>query len=213
MYYICILMAYINLIAGSIRGRLGQFYGQKGRSQPVIKAIPFSKRPPTSLQISSVRAFEALNRLSGSICRLFWPYLGLKRGPVLRHNIVASWLRSCISNHIFDPAKLSTAIPADNTLSINSFFIIPSSSSGHLEISLTPPYPGSSGGAFYYTVIDSAAKKVVEGVAFDNDISVDFYIEPVPLSTYYCVAFRSDRVNGKYKVHGLAVDSVDIPAF
>ena len=213
MPYIYIYMAYINLIAGSIRGRLGQFYGQKGRSQQVIKAVPFSKRPPTSLQRSSLRAFEALNRLAGSICRLFWPYLGLKRGPVLRHNIVTSWLRSCISNHTFDPNKLSTAIPADNTLFIRSFIINPSLSSGHLEILLTPPYPSSSGGAFYYTVIDSAARKVIEGVSFDNDISIDFYIEPVPLSTYYCIAFRSDRVNGKYKAHGLAVNRIDIPLF
>lgn len=206
-------MAYINLIAGSIRGRLGQFYGQKGRSQPVIKAVLFSKRPPTPLQKSSFRAFVALNRLSGSICRLFWPYLNLKSGPVLRHNVVASWLRSCISDHIFDPIKLSAAIPADNTLSINSFFISPSFSYGHLEISLTPSYPGSSGVAFYYTVIDSAARKVVEGVSFDNGISIDFYIEPILLATYYCIAFRSDLINGKYKVHGLAVDSVVVPPF
>ncbi len=204
-------MAFLNLLGGNFIGRLGTYYGARSRSGVVVKVVPFSKAPPTESQVANVRAFEALNRLASTIARIFWEYLGLNQGNMHRHNSVASWLRACIATHIFIPADIALVIPEDGSLSISAFTINAPALIGHLTFSLTAPYPSASGGAYMFAVYDQYGYKVAYGVGDGAGADFDFSGIFVPGRTYYASAFRSDKVDGAFVVHGYAVASVTVP--
>jgi len=201
-------MAYLNFLAGNFIGSLGSFYGSRSKAGVVIKAIPFSKAPPTDLQTKNVRAFEALNRLAAAIAKDFWPYMGLKEGNMLRHNRVASFLKPAISDHSFTPSNISYVIPQDGTLSIQSFSLSVADQMGALRLTLTAPYPGDSGGAFFYIVFDSLGVKVFKGIGTGSGINVTFPAIVSPEQTYYAMAFRSDKVNNHFFLHGFSCKSL-----
>jgi hypothetical protein len=104
-------MAFMNLLQSKFTGQMGQVVGSKWKNRNVIKSSIFSKAPPTAKQTDNVRAFEALNRISGVLAKHAWKYLGLKDKNMLRHNAVASWLKPAIQNHIFEPELIAEVIP------------------------------------------------------------------------------------------------------
>jgi len=201
-------MAYLNFLAGNFIGSLGSFYGSRSKAGVIIKAVPFSKAPPTALQTNNVRAFEALNRLAAVIAKDFWPYMGLKEGGMLRHNRVASFLKAAISDHTFTPSNISYVIPQDGSLSIQSFSLSVANQTGSLRLTLTAPYPGDSGGAFFYIVFDNLGLKVFKGTGIGSGINVTFPAIVSPEQTYHTMAFRSDKANNHFVLHGFAYTSL-----
>jgi hypothetical protein len=205
-------MAFLNLLGGNFVGRLGTYYGSRSKVGVVTKVVPFSKAPPSVEQMQNVRAFEALNRVAAVIARAFWPFLGLVQGLMHKHNRVASWLRTAIVTHVFLPASIADVIPEDGTLSILSFTLNPAAFSGHLQLSLSAPYPGASGGAFLYMVFDQFGYKYLYGTGVGSGINLDFPGSFPPGRTFYAMAFRSDKVGGSFFVHGYDLAFVTLPA-
>ncbi len=205
-------MAFLNLLGGNFIGRLGTYYGSRSRSGVVVKVVPFSKAPATESQVANVRAFEALNRISATIARMFWAYLGLNQGPMHKHNAVAAWLKACIATHLFIPADIGLVIPEDGSLEISEFSINAPALIGHLTFTLSAPYPSASGGAYLFMIFDQYGYRVAYGVGDGAGADFDFSGIFIPGRTYYAAAFRSDLVGESFNVHGYAVASVTVPA-
>lgn len=203
-------MAYINILKGGFTQRLGTIYGVRSKYGNVVKVVPFSKAPPTDLQTSSVRAFEALNRISAGIAKKFWNYLGLKQGDMHRHNRVASWLSTCVSDHRFDPYKIANVIPSDGSVSISEFFVSNTESYGNVKITVQPPDPSLSGGGLFVMVFDSQGKKYLANTFTGLSLSIDFFgVFPSPM-TFFAMAFRSDKTVKGFNVHGFSIRSFTI---
>lgn len=201
-------MAYINLLKGNFTQRLGTFYGAKQKTGVVLKCIPFSKAPPTKTQTESVRAFEALNRVSAIIAKEMWPYLGLKQGNMHKHNRVASWLASCVTGHIFSPFRMQDVIPSDGTATITSFTLYHLNDYGNVTGTVSPPDPSLSGGKTLVLVFDnfghSYFHKAIDGLSFN----FNFYCVFFPTTHYYAVVFRSDKTEKGFNVHGFDINEI-----
>ena len=139
-------MAEMNLLQGSLKGKLGNITGQVWKGKPVVKAAIFSKAPPTNAQTRCVRAFECLNRIASTIAAMGWPFLGLSDKKFHKHNAVASWLKPAVRNHIFEPANLVDVIPFSDNVRLSGFTLNKSSGETFLNFTLSNnfvPVPGS----------------------------------------------------------------------
>ena len=114
-------MATMNILSASIEGKLGSLYGVKQKKYHVIKATPFSHSPHNEAQTKSVRAFEKLCRLSGGIAAVFFDYLGLKDKTLLKHNIVAKWLKPIIKDKMFTPSNIFEVIQESENINFTTF--------------------------------------------------------------------------------------------
>lgn len=204
-------MAFMNLLSGKIIGTLGTVYGARTRNGAILKAVPFSKAPPSPLQVKSVRAFESLNRIAVPIAKRFWPYLKLSEKNMLRHNAVAQWLKPCISQNTFDPYKISQVIPPDGSIEIHNFIVDQSESIAMATISALPPALLETKGALMYVLFLDDGKVIHAGTSTQSSFSfiVPFLVHPG--RKYHLLAFRTDIIFGLKLTHGFAIKTVLVP--
>lgn len=111
-------MAVMNLLKANFEGTVGAVTGSKTKRGNVVKSRIWSKTPANVKQSTSVRSFEALNRLSSALGKHFWQYLGLKKGDMLKHNKIAQFLKPLIADKTFDLKKLETIFSKDKSVTI-----------------------------------------------------------------------------------------------
>lgn len=201
-------MAFMNLLSGKIIGTLGTVYGARTRKGAILKAVPFSKAPPTLRQISSVRAFESLNRISVPIAKDFWKYLKLSDKKMLRHNAVAQWLKPCISGHEFDPSKIAQIIPKDGSVEIHNFIVDAVESIAMATITAHSPDFSVSKGCLMYVLFLDDGKVIHSGTSTQASISFIVPFEVLLNRTYHLLAFRTDIIYDMKLTHGFAIESV-----
>jgi len=196
-------LALLNLLKSAYTGKLGETYGASWKGKPVVRAVPFSKAPPTPAQTKSVRAFECLNRVASAIARMGFAHTGLAAKTMHPHNAVAKFLTPTIKNKIFEPANIKEVIPAGENLRITAFAF-----DGKTAI-LTVGYKYVSN-----TVYDANQRVFV--IVCDNHGYVQHahlsdtpnymstcHIDHDPTRVYYCVIWLSTVVQGKIQLDNL----------
>jgi len=184
-------MAELNIIKGTIKGRLGEITGQVWKGKPVIKAAIFSKAPPTNAQTQSVRAFEALNRIASTISRLGFQYLGITAKNIHNHNAVAKWLKPAVRGNAFTPSNIQEIIPQSDKVFISRF--IQDLTNGFISLSLSmnkifvPPYNTH----LFTIVFDDTGRVHWSDIRLCDNFSADFRIDTSLSLTYSILSFLS----------------------
>lgn len=192
----------MNLIKGDIVRKLGTVYGSRVRGKTVLKAVPFSKAPNTELQTRNVRAFEALNRVSSAISRIYWAFLNLSDKKMLKHNAVAQWLKASISTHVFWPPSFDMAIPRDGTLTVDLFAYNQTTKQLAMQVSRSAPVPPAIFRRFIVLVFDEDGRIYFATSSNLLVFAQSIIIELPPGKTYWLVAFRTDYIGEANFVHG-----------
>lgn len=114
-------MARMDLISGSIEGRLGGIVGQKYKSRNTIRTTSNHIVHIGRKQRKACRAFERLNRISGTIAKHLFRYMGLHKRDMLPHNQVAQLLKATLENNTFNPYKIGDIFTQDANITIDRF--------------------------------------------------------------------------------------------
>lgn len=198
-------MGEINILTASFNGKLGELYGTKQFGEKLVKAIPFSHAPHSKTQKNSFTAFACLNRFSSGIAKQFFSYMGLSNKKMLKHNAVANLFKPCVQNHVFNISNLADVIKIDGSTAIDMFNIDYGNNTIRVDFSTTWENDRERGASWVCFVIDSLGRPVdiknPNGQVFSMTIKK-------PLSQeigYIAGSFRADKVNGKVKLHGLAL--------
>lgn len=193
-------MAYLNLLAGNVRGTLGSTYSARYRGGIALKARPFSKAPLTLSQKNNVRSFECLNRLSSKFAKKTWDYLGLSDKTMLKHNAVSKFFKPMILSHYFEPINLSNLIDPSNIISYDSIIIDQSTGSGSFGYFVNDEEPlapderlllavfNEKGETFYCEALTTLSGSIMYFGNFPNN------------SYIYIMGFRSLIKDGKRKL-------------
>lgn len=207
---IILVMATMNLLQAKVDGKLGEMYGAKWKNKPCLKAVPFSHAPHNTSQKQAFSAFGCLNRVASGIANTFWNYLGLSDRVMLRHNAVANWLKVCVSNRTFDITKAESVIPADGTVAIGGLSLNFDTNIIEISASTSLPVQPLKGQAWFVGIFDSNGKKVAGFIPSGQEFSYRLYSELNQKLGYFAIAFRSDKTDGKIKVHGFSSVSTGV---
>lgn len=191
-------MAEINLLKASFTGKLGETYGAQWKNIPVIRAIPFSKAPPTENQTKNVRAFEKLNRIASAIAQVGFANLGLSAKNLHNHNAVARWLKPAIKNHAFEPSLIEEVIPKGQDLFLYSFTFNFTTGILSIRLDLSESYIQDLNSYLFIVVFDDLAK-----VHFSRCIKLNNYQDQIILDSfgypvYSLIAFTTHKTKNGY---------------
>lgn len=137
-------MAEMNVLQGGIRGTIGAETGVRKNGKNILKKRIWSKAPGNETQTKSVRSFEALNRISSSIAKKYWYWLGIRQGNMHKHNAVASEFKVCVREHVFNPGRLAEVIKGGQRIKINEFTVDPIT--GNVVVDVFANLPGMARG-------------------------------------------------------------------
>jgi hypothetical protein len=196
-------MAEMNLLKANFTGSLGRVTGSEWKGKPVVKSRIFSKAPPSKAQTQSVRAFEALNRLSAAVAKEGFPYMGLSTKTLLPHNAVAKFLKPAIENHIFDVANLSKIMPKDGDQAILGFTHNKSTEQATLQIGLGPNYVPLTGTKTFINVFNQFGYSFFSDFIDTADYSKSFFMPYSEENEYNCLIFMSEPAYKGVFLHGL----------
>lgn len=198
-------MATVNILSSSFNGKLGEVYGTKQYGSHFVKAIPFSHAPHSKTQTQSVRAFEKLNRLSGGVASVAFPYLNLKNKKMLKHNAVAQWLKPVISGRNFQPSKLQEVIERDDSTEISVLEVDREKNVIRVQARTSEAVDKKGGHAWFVIVFDSFGNVLIKA-APEEDFFIGEAVSPLSQErNYFGMAFRSDKKPGKFFIHGLSL--------
>jgi hypothetical protein len=184
-------MAVMNLLKSTFIGSVGRVTGANWKGKPIVKARIFSKAPPSKAQTQSVRAFEALNRLSGTIARQGFAYMGLSSKNLLPHNAVAKFLKPIVKNHVFDISNLVDLIKKDGSQLILAFNYNSSSEIGTLKIGLGTDYVPLTGTKTFINVFDQTGRSFFNDFIDTADYQKSFFMPFSSETTYNALIFMS----------------------
>jgi hypothetical protein len=196
-------MAEMNLLKSNFSGTLGRLCGTTWKGKSVVKAKPFSKAPPSKAQTQSVRAFEALNRISAVIAKQGFSYMGLSQKTMLPHNAVAKFLKPIIENHQFDISKASKVIPQDGDQLILGFTFNRSTETGTLNIGLGSSFVPLTGTKTFILVFNQFGQHLFSDFIDTSDYSKSFFMPYSPEYQYNAMIFMSEPAYKGVLLHGL----------
>lgn len=130
-------MARMDLISGSLEGRVGGIVGQKYKSRNTIRTTSNHIVHIGQKQRKACRAFERLNRISGTIAKHLFRYMGLHKRDMLPHNQVAQLLKVTLENNTFNPYKLGDIFTQDANITITRFTADYATGQVQVELSTT----------------------------------------------------------------------------
>jgi hypothetical protein len=196
-------MAFLNLLNGSFKGKLGSVSGTKVHGVSVVRAVPFSKAPASEAQSGSFVAFYSLNRIASKISSLFWNYLNLSDKKMLRHNAVSSWLSPCIADHVFDPYLISSVIGTERACIDISLSVSAEDGKATLFVERNSVPPAS----WLVLLFDDSGKVFMSELPSDAILSKDIFSVFSINRTYYLMSIRADFMDGKSVVAGFSITS------
>jgi len=184
-------MAFFDLLKGSFTQKLGETYGSTWKGKAIIKAVPFSKAPPTKKQTDNVRAFECLNRLSSTIARIGFLNTGLDASQIHKHNAVAKFLKPVIKNHIFEPSNIKEVIPEGKNIYITALSFNKTTKNLIIGFDLSEKFVTVSGQQVFFIVFDNKGRtyysRLLNPARFSTSITLDHSADLV----YYAIVFLS----------------------
>lgn len=198
-------MATMNILQANIRGTIGAETGCRVKGKNVLKKRIWSKTPNNEVQEGSVRAFECLNRLSSSIAKKYWNWMGLKQGNMNKHNVIAHEFRAIVREHKFQPSNLSERIPLGDAIKVNAFSVDMTTST--VTVDLIALLSGIVAGK------QSAVVVVCDGTGHvhlceqlkSQVFSAKFESALLAKFPYYLIAFSSTREGNKIRLGNLVV--------
>jgi hypothetical protein len=196
-------MAVMNLLKSTFTGSLGRVTGANWKGKPVIKARIFSKAPSSNAQTQSVRAFEALNRLSVTIARQGFSYMGLSAKTLLPHNAVAKFLQPIVKNHDFDISNAVESIKKDGSQVILAFNYNRYSEIGTLKIGLGPNYVPLTGTKTFINIFDQTGRSFFSDFIDTADYQKSFFMPFSSEIRYNALIFMSEPAYKGVFLHGL----------
>lgn len=198
-------MGNINLLQSGYTGKVGQTYGVKQYKKYIAKAIPFSHTPHNKKQKNSLDAFIKLNRMSAKIAKHFFPYLNLSDKKMYKSNAVANFLKGLVSNNEFHINKLNDCVPVATDLEIASFFFDPDTLDIDLSINnnadITDPFNQKL--LLFFLTNTGEVKAIKSG--YGRSLSLNTKINYINFYNYYLVAFKSTKINKKWKISAIQV--------
>lgn len=196
-------MGTMNLLQGGVKGSVGAHTGLRKHGKNVFKGKIWSKTPPSQKQKNNVRSFEALNRVSGAISKIFWSWLGFTQGNMYRHNVVARHFKCMIKTHTFFPPNLQEVIPVSNKIEIRDYTLDPIT--GQTNIDVFADLPGINIGtqsvlvcAFNgkgKVIFCERMKTPILTVSFKSQLDYNF--------PYYLICFSSTKSDGRFTLADL----------
>jgi hypothetical protein len=190
-------LARLNILQGTLRGKLGKITGCVWKGKPVIRAAIYSKTPSNMLQTASVRAFEKLNRVASAIARVGFAHTGLSAKNMHKHNAVASWLKPSIRNHIFEPQNLSAIIPLSDNVKLSRFIFNYSTNECIVSFQLSPDYVPLPNSYLHFVVFDDLANTYYSQCDIVRNFTTNFFIDTFGLQVYSVLAFVSEPYKNK----------------
>jgi hypothetical protein len=196
-------MAVMNLLKSTFEGSLGRVTGANWKGKPVVKARIFSKAPPSNAQTQSVRAFEALNRISAVIAKQGFSYMGLSQKTMNPHNAVAKFLKPIIKNHVFDIANAIEIIPKDQSQLILGFTHNKTAETATLNIGLGPSFVPLTGTKTFINVFNQYGVSFFSDFIDTSDYLKSFFMPYSPEFEYNAMIFMSEPAYKGVFLHGL----------
>jgi hypothetical protein len=196
-------MAEMNLLKSTFTGSLGRVTGSNWKGKPVVKARIFSKAPPSNAQTQSVRAFEALNRISAVIAKQGFSYMGLSQKTLLPHNAVAKLLKPIIKNHVFDIKNAVEILPKDGDQVILGFTHNKTTEQATLKIGLGPSFVPVTGTKTFINVFNQYGDSFFSDFIDTSDYSKSFFMPFSPDFQYNAMVFMSEPAYKGVFLHGL----------
>lgn len=191
----------MNLLRADIQGSVGELTGARYKGKSVIKGKIWSKAPANETQTKSVRAFEALNRISSAIARQYWQWLGLSAGKMLKHNAVAQWLKPVVKEHDFELANIADVIPNGDRLELENFKIDAQTGEVTAKIVSTLDEMDTGKQSYWFCICDGKGTVLYSASSILPQQELDFFAPLTGTEPYYFFAFSSTKteVNGKIK--------------
>ena len=199
------VMSTINLLKGSINGKLGELYGTKQYRNCYLKAIPFSHTPHNEKQNQAFSAFQKLVRFSSGVAKVFKTYLPIETKTQTATNAVTRLFKPVIKNKSFNVNYLEDVIIADDTASIKSFGTSYETNQIFLDVLTTDPINKTLKSVLFIGIFDDTGKMIKTFVPDVTEVSGFFSANLEQNRTYGVVVFRSDFDGKKQKLHGLAL--------
>jgi hypothetical protein len=196
-------MAEMNLLKSTFTGTLGRVTGANWKGKPVVKAKIFSKAPPSNAQTQSVRAFEALNRLSSAIAKQGFSYMGLSQKNLLPHNAVAKFLKPLVKNHVFDFTRAGEVIPQDKSQVLLGFIYNRSTEQATVKIGLGDDFVPVTGTKTFINVFNQFGVSFFGELIDTQDYQKSFFMPYAPENQYNALIFMSEPAYKGVFLHGL----------
>lgn len=199
-------MAEVNLLTSSYTGKLGRTTGVKWKGKQIVKGKIWSKTPQSAAAKGSVRAFEALNRVSSAIAKKWFYWLGIKADKMLKHNAVARLLKDCVSNHVFTPSGFFPVFSKDGSNALISYTW--NGETGFLSIEAETYKSGTVGRDFSWLVLvfDQTGKvyyiETPETKRIDTSIYIPLQSEQEP----FIMLLNSEKDGKRYRLGGLVLN-------
>lgn len=196
-------MGKMDLLNANISGTVGAMTGQVYKGKSVLHARIWSRTPLNRTQKNSVRAFEALNRLSCAISKHWFYWLGIRADNMLKHNAVAHFLQPVVADHTFNIAVLPELFPDASLTALGS--VDYNSETG--QISFSASYVGAVplgiNASWLVLVFDNAGHVFYSESPSESSITRSFIIPGNPAQKPTVLVLASNKANGKY-VLGMA---------
>lgn len=195
-------MGKLNVLKANWTGSVGNTTGVVQHGKSVIKAKIWSKAPASPVQKSSVRAFEALNRVCGILARRWAKWLPVKKGNMLLHNALAKYFSAVVANHTFDVAGFRERVTGDAKIAVTNFDF--DSSTGSLRFTATAQLADfESGHESWVIVVTDAGGRILHfaqpaGTVYNYNATVSA-IDP---SIIYVLCFSASNISGKNVLTG-----------
>lgn len=198
-------MARLNFTKGQIRGTLGNQYGTARKSETVISIRPVGPRHPAQVNTQCVRAFEALNRLSSAVASLCFPWLGLPTKNRLKHNVVASWLKPLVKNHVFNLGNFEEIAPPDNSIFIDTWERNVETGALTLQMHTSAPVSRADGSLWFVFVLDATGRAIYRVAPSSQSLSTVIQTNPFQTGGFSLFAFRVEKRRTRYFYRGFVM--------
>lgn len=198
-------MSTINLLKGSINGKLGEVYGTRQYRNCYLKAVPFSHTPHNTKQKQSFSAFQKLVRFSAGIAKDFKTYLPIETKKQTATNATTQLFKPIIKNKSFNVNYLEDVIIADGTTTIKTFGTNYETNQIFIDASTSDPINQTLKSAWFIGIFDETGRIVKTIIPTKTEFNGFFSANLEQNRTYGAVAFRSDFDGKKQKLHGLSL--------
>lgn len=201
-------MAELNLLKGSFSGKLGELYGSKQYGNYYAKAIPFSHAPHSIKQKSSFTAFARLNRFASGITKVFFNYMGIENGDMLKHNAIAKAFKITVKDNVFRLQNLSEIIANDGTTSTSNITLRYNTNILSANFSTTESVDKENNRAWVCFIISNNGEVIIADAPNEATATLTSSKPLSPGVGYIAGAFRADKENGKIKLHGFSFSQI-----
>ena len=191
-------MGKMDLLNANISGTVGAMTGQVYKGKSVLHARIWSRTPLNRTQKNSVRAFEALNRLSCAISKHWFYWLGIRADNMLKHNAVAHFLQPVVADHTFNTAVLPELFPDSSSVALGEVQYNPETGKLDFSASYIGAVPLGNSASWLVLVFDQAGHVFYSEAPAESSISRSFIISGAPAQQPDILILSSVKSNGKF---------------